>query len=527
MSVSMVTHHQTLFELSPTDLRSIHIFLVVFALCTLFVRRVASGQWTGRARGSLPPGPVGWPLVGYAPYLGKYPHKVMANLSQTYGDVFSLAIGPRTVIVVNGVSAVKEALVTHGQDTSGRTPPARAVTVNTSLGYFWSSGDLWRAQRKFGQGVLRHLGGPGRQGLQGVIRREAAVLCAELARRCHPSAPLDTTTLVDKAVANIMCSLVFGKRFQNDDEEFQRMMELSFDIQKGGFSAVENFLPFLYKLPFLFRHAKGKKREILNFIRDMLYRDRDAVDQARAQSMADLYFIELDRQKKDAHPSPDIRFTEDNIVSAAWDMFIAGVETTAVTLAWALLYLMLHTDTQEHIQSEIDKVGGGEPPSWSDQKDMPFTRAAIMEIQRCANIVPIALPHTVTEEFQLRGHTIPKGSVLFINLWSVMSDPAEWDQPQEFRPERFLDSDLKIVKPEAFMPFSAGPRVCMGEQLAKMELFILITSVLHQFNLTLPKDEPRPCLDPLPGITCGPRPYRVCVTRRGACPSNQDRMEEL
>ncbi|XP_022081995.1 cytochrome P450 2U1-like [Acanthaster planci] len=467
----------------------------------------------------------------------------MAQLRRTYGDVFSLAIGPRTVVVVNGVGAVKEALVVHGRHTSGRTPPARAVTIDTSLGYFWSSGDLWRSQRKFGHGVLRHLSGPGQKSLRAEIEREAAVLCHEIAQRGLLGAPLDVTILVNNAVANVMCSLVFGKRFQYDDADFQRMMDLSVDIQQGGFSAVENFLPFLYKLPFLFRRSKGKKREILRFIRDMLFRGRDVVNQAHAQSLADHYFIEMDRQKKVIHydritfilPASSkalhhlqgIRYTEHHVISAAWDMFIAGVETTAVTLSWAVLYLTLHADAQKQIQSEIDEVGGGNPPSWCNQKDMPFTRAAIMEIQRCANIVPIALPHTVTEEFQLRGYTIPKGSVLFINLWSVMNDPTEWDQPQEFRPERFLASDLKVVKPDAFMPFSAGPRVCMGEQLAKMELFIFITSVLHQFDLTLSENEPHPSLDPLPGITCGPPPYRVCVARRQVCQSNRDRAEQL
>ena len=119
--------------------------------------------------------------------------------------------------------------------------------VNFPIGYFWSSGDLWRSQRKFGQGVLRHLSGPGQQSLRAKIQREAGVLCSEIARLGHHGAPVEVTIPMNYAVANVMCSLVFGKRFQYDETEFQRIMELSFDIQQGGFSAIENFVPSLYK----------------------------------------------------------------------------------------------------------------------------------------------------------------------------------------------------------------------------------------------------------------------------------------
>ena len=115
-----------------------------------------------------------------------------------------------------------------------------------SKGYFWSSGDLWLAQRKFGQACLRRFAAC-QLSLQAKIQEEAVDLCAEIARRSAGSTPLDMGPLLDTATANIMCSIIFGSRFEYNDAAFRRILDFSFDLQKGGFSAPENFFPFLYK----------------------------------------------------------------------------------------------------------------------------------------------------------------------------------------------------------------------------------------------------------------------------------------
>ncbi|KFP81921.1 Cytochrome P450 2U1, partial [Apaloderma vittatum] len=110
-----------------------------------------------------------------------------------------------------------------------------------------------------------------------------------------------------------------------------------------------------------------------------------------------------------------------------------------------------------------------------------FTEATIMEVQRMTAVVPLSIPRMASETAVLQGYTIPKGSVIVPNLWSVHRDPNIWEKPDDFQPSRFLDENGQLIKKEAFIPFGMGKRVCMGEQLAKMELFLIFASLMQSF----------------------------------------------
>ncbi|XP_048253324.1 cytochrome P450 2U1-like [Haliotis rufescens] len=126
-----------------------------------------------------------------------------------------------------------------------------------------------------------------------------------------------------------------------------------------------------------------------------------------------------------------------------------------------------------------------------DKTNLPYVEATIMEVLRRADIAPIALPHTYTHDVQFRGHTFPKGVLVILMLDSVLQDPDMWGDPGNFRPDRFLDDTGKIVKKEEFIPFSLGRRACLGESMARMELFLFLITMIQRFKF-IPVDGQKP-----------------------------------
>ncbi|KAL6476332.1 hypothetical protein MHYP_G00148310 [Metynnis hypsauchen] len=168
------------------------------------------------------------------------------------------------------------------------------------------------------------------------------------------------------------------------------------------------------------------------------------------------------------------------------------------------------------VQEEIDKVIGGRQIVMEDRKNLPYTDAVIHEIQRLANIVPMSLPHTTACDVHFQGFFIKKGTCVFPLLASVLKDENEWESPNTFNPEHFLDEQGRFVKREAFMAFSAGRRVCLGESLARMELFLFVTSLLQHFRFTPPPgiSEDQLDLTPSVGFILNPSPHKLCAVSR-------------
>lgn len=514
--------------LSNANVAAFLLFLLVFFLL----------YWKKRdsVYRNIPPGPKPWPVVGnFGGFLvpsfilrrtGQRvssspisPMEGLAGLSRTYGDVFSLFVGTQLMVVLNGYEAVKDALSNHPEVFSDR-PDIPAITIMTKRKgiVFAPYGPVWRKQRKFCHATLRSFG-LGKLSLEPCIQEGLASIKTELLRLNKESGGVgvDPAPLISNAVSNVICSLILGQRFHHDDREFRSMLDLmvhGLEICVNSPAVLINVFPLLYYLPFgVFKQLRQVEKDITVFLKRIIAKHHETLDPDNPRDLVDMYLMEVLAQQ--AAGEKDSSFNEDYLFYIIGDLFIAGTDTTTNSVLWILLYMVLHPDVQDQVQAEIDEVvGKHRVPSFTDRGSLPFTEATIMEVQRLTVVVPLAIPHMASETKVFRGYTIPKGTVIMPNLWSVHRDPTVWDDPDTFKPARFLDDEGKLLRKECFIPFGIGRRVCMGEQLAKMELFLTVTSLLQAFKFRLPEGTPPPPLHGRFGLTLAPHPFTVCVSAR-------------
>ncbi|XP_006866917.1 PREDICTED: cytochrome P450 2D17-like isoform X1 [Chrysochloris asiatica] len=497
--------------LTGEALTTLAVALAIFLLLVdLMHRRV---RWAAR----YPPGPVPLPGLGNLLQLDfqDTPHSIN-QLRRRFGDVFSLQLAWTPVVVLNGLEAVREALVLRGEDTSDRPPMA----IYKHLGFGPGAqgvilaryGHAWREQRRFSVSTLRNFG-LGKKSLEQWVTQEAACLCA--AFEAQAGRPFNPQNLLNKAVSNVIASLTHGRRFEYDDPILLKLLELiqiSLKEDTGLVPEVLNAIPVLLNIPGLASKVFSGQRAFMATLDELVTEHRESRDPAQPpRDLTDAFLDEVEKAKV----KPESSFNYENLRLVVADLFSAGMVTTSTTLTWALLLMILHPEVQRRVQQEIDEVLGQERrPEMADQARMPFTTAVVHEVQRFADIVPLGVPHMTSRDTEVQGFLIPKGTMLFLNLSSVLKDEAVWEKPFCFHPQHFLDAQGHFVKQEAFMPFSAGRRSCLGEPLARMELFLFFTCLLQRFSFSVPTGQPRPSDHGLYAFLVTPAPYQLCAVPR-------------
>uniref|UniRef100_A0A8C9CP64 Cytochrome P450 family 2 subfamily S member 1 n=1 Tax=Phocoena sinus TaxID=42100 RepID=A0A8C9CP64_PHOSS len=386
-----------------------------------------------------------------------------------YGPVFTVYLGPwRRVVVLVGREAVQEALRGQAEAFSGR---GLVATLNGTFdGVFFSNGERWRQLRKFTTLALRDLGMGKREGEE-LIQAEARCLVEALRRT--KGWPFDPSLLLAQATSNIICSLVFRLRFPYDDEEFQALVRAASGIVVGvssPWAQVRGWDPSLSKAP-------RQVCTVAAFATQQIQRHQRSLDTSGpARDIVDAFLLKMAKEKQD----PNTEFTDKNLLMTVIYLLFAGTVTVSTTIRYTLLLLLKYPQVQERVQAELTReLGPGQAPSLGDRARLPYTDAVLHEAQRLLALVPMGVPRTLVKTTRFRGYTLPQGTEVFPLLGSILHDPEVFKQPEEFNPGRFLDADGKFKKHEAFLPFSLGKRVCLGEGLARTELFLLFTAILQ------------------------------------------------
>uniref|UniRef100_A0A667YCA5 Cytochrome P450 2J2-like n=1 Tax=Myripristis murdjan TaxID=586833 RepID=A0A667YCA5_9TELE len=477
---------------------------LVFSFVLLLVADVIR-NWTPT---NFPPGPRALPFLGNV-FTG-VDFKTIDKLAEEFGPVFSLRRGSERMVFISGFKMVKEALVNQLDSFADRPVVPLFHVVFKGLGELSGQTFYWTACRNF-VFIHTHFGG-GKKSLEKHIELESTFLCE--AFKDEQGRPFNPHYILKSAVGNVISAVVFGHRFEYSDEGFQNLLRLDNEaVLLAGTARAQLYDAFpglLNYLPGPHQTIHSNYRKIVAFLQMEIQKHQEEWNPEEPRDYIDTYLAEIEKRKGDPHAG----FNTETLTICTLDLIEAGTESAATTLRWALVFMMNYPEIQEKVQAEIDRViGQSRQPTIADRPNLPYTDAVIHETQRMGNIVPLGFPKMAGKDAKLGGYFIPKGTAITVNLSSVLFDKNEWETPDTFNPEHFLDSEGQFRRREAFLPFSAGKRVCLGEHLARMELFVFFASLLQLFTFT-PVPGEMPSLEGVLGFTYSPEECKILALPR-------------
>ncbi|GMT05771.1 hypothetical protein PENTCL1PPCAC_27945 [Pristionchus entomophagus] len=489
----------------PTVIVLILLTLTYLAIALFTKKRKSNGK-------KLPPAPK-WrlPVIGHAAYLDKdKPFEKIDQWSKELGDVMTVHFGMDPVIVVSRERLLNEAFLKQSSNFSGRP----SLFVHESC---WGKGLVIRdgkealSLRSFIMSTIRQRIVSSADCVQSLVSTETSHLIERLTARIRDaeasastmtssaSECFATTSIEDDlfyVVGNVMTQLAFGRRYDHGSVEFRNNASwLTTTTELMERTAMITFLPWLRWIPyFKYFEIKRKAAEVHETMIDDIQSRRksgDYLDHSQHDLMS-VFMRRIDEEAEKMLEDDGSLFTDDMLARIMTELFFAGIQTECNTFGWAFLYLAIHQDVQERAREHIwNEIGRDGEIRFENRRNLPYIEALVAEVQRISNVAPFGLFHKNHEETTLDGYTIPAGSIVMMNLYSTLLDESVFEDPRSFRPERFLspsgDLDQRAMKRS--VPYGIGSRVCMGEIIARTELFTVIGSLLQNFRFSLIEGE--------------------------------------
>ncbi|KAG6470656.1 hypothetical protein ZIOFF_071733 [Zingiber officinale] len=437
------------------------------------------------------PSPPTLPLIGNLHQLGPLAHRSMRTLSAKHGPVMLLYFGPIPTVVVSSPAAAEDVMKTNDHAFSSRPDTSLADRLfygarDIALSKY---GEYWRRVRRI---CVVHLLSPKRvHSFRFVRAEEASRLVSTVRCACAASSPVNVTELISAFTCDVLCRVLFGKKGEGGGRA-----ELSLHTHVveavGGSFPMRDFSPWLAWLDWLSGlDAKVKKAssDFDAFVEKILKSEHESDriifsddHDARRTDMVDV-LLSLRNDSSDS-------LSRESIKAVILDMFTAGTDTTNTTIDWAMAELIRHPKTMAKAQEEIRQiVGWKEEVGEETVQGMPYLKAVIKETLRLHPPAPILFPRESMEDARVLGYHVPKGTRMVVNAWAIGRDPASWEEAEEFRPERFLNSksfDFKGLDFE-FIPFGSGRRGCPGIDFAIVTTGLALATLLYHFDWELPE----------------------------------------
>ncbi|XP_076953118.1 cytochrome P450 76C1-like [Bidens hawaiensis] len=448
--------------------------------------------YTKRGGTSLPPGPYGLPIVGYLPFLGSNLHEIFTEMAHKYGPIFSIQLGSKLHVVVNSTDLVKG--VAHDMDqtfANGRNAPITSSLISYGgSDIVWSNNKKWRNLRKL---LASHvMSNTNLNASQSFRTHEVRKTVNEVYTKIGQS--VDINEIAFNTELNVVTSMLWGCSKSNYIGDGFREVEFKI-IELLGAPNISDFLPWLARFD-LQKRRRDMERQleyvdqifeniIENRIKDNSSKLDGAVEEDGRKDFLQI-LLEL-KDQKDIDTSFDII----PIKALLMDVLVAATDTTSTMVEWVMAEILNNPSVMKKVQDELNEViGMNNIVEESHLHKLRYLDAVIKETFRLHPPLPLLLQRCPAESCKVGVYTIPKNTIVYINVWAIHHDPNNWPNPLEFKPERFLngkwDYNGNNLK---FLPFGSGRRICPGISLGDKMLMYMLASLLHSFEWNLPKDD--------------------------------------
>ncbi|KAK1399214.1 Psoralen synthase [Heracleum sosnowskyi] len=483
-----------MLEQNPLYLYFFSLFLVTIFLYKWLVKKTPSKN--------LPPSPPRLPIIGNLHQIGPDLHISLRDLARKYGPLMQLQFGRVPVLVVSSAEATREVLKTHDVVFSQR-PITSAIDKLCYKGRdvaFSRYSEYWRQVRS--TCVTQLLSNSRVHSFHNIREEEVALLIQNIENSASEVINLGEQLI--QLTRNVVCRVSVGSEYLSGHKGklYQKLLAEVTEMLAYTYS-IGDFIPLLGWVDWLSgSKARVEKtaKEVDAFLEGALRDHIKTMASNKGSANDDFLSILLEIREADAGSTLD----EECIKAIVWDMILGGTETTSTTLEWIVAAIIKNPDVMFKLQKEVREIGKGKSKiEEGDLVKMNYLKAVMKESMRLY-ITAFLLPREAKQDVKLMGYDISSGTQVLINTWETARDPSLWDNPEEFRPERFFNSpiDYKGLHYE-YLPFGGGRRGCPGIQFAMAVNELAVANVVYKFDFKMPDGERFEDLDMsgVPGIS--------------------------
>ncbi|CAL8124694.1 unnamed protein product [Orchesella dallaii] len=471
-----------------------------------------------------PPGPFRFPLVGSLIQIAMIhptqPYVAFSKMREKYGDIMTIKLGSVDAVVFNSGDVMEEYLTKTEFSDRYCNAWMQERTFHKQLGIiFGKYPDPWQEMRRFSIRTLRDFGYGKRNKMLSVIHDELTDIVYELKTSINENNGIHNfdSCYFTISTLNVLWSMLAGVRYEHRDPKLLRILKVMQEMMESC-NFGNSFLLAYPQWKDWFPNWTGMTlqrncfKEMNGFCQEFIEERRKlGIYKTEPENVVDEFLAEIDAHQHDS----DTPYTDQQLIAIMNDLFMTGSESTSQTLGWCILYLIHNPKVQEKLQAEIDSVvPKGTFPVPEHESQLHYVRATLAETHRLGSVAPLLGPRVAGTDTFCGSYFIRKGTYIIANMHGVFRDKKHWKDPENFRPERFLDNGGNFKNDNWLKPFGFGKRACLGEPLASMNLLYYVTILLQNFSFFPAPNESMPSTEPVVGVTNGHQPFRALIKCR-------------
>ncbi|EOY22275.1 Cytochrome P450 [Theobroma cacao] len=436
----------------------------------------------------LPPSPPKLPIIGNIHQVGKLPHRSFRTLSEKYGPLMLLHMGQTPTLVVSSAEIAREIMMAHDAFTERpRIRVADTLFCGCTDIAFCPYGDYWRQAKKIC--VLELLTQRRVRMFQLVREQEVSRMVENIRQSCHSGSSIGLCEMFETIANNIISRSVLGRVYEREDgnKSFGELSRRAMDLL-GSF-CFRDFFPSLGWMDVLTGLTAKLERissELHTFLDQVIEEHLVLMNDDDKSDNKDFVDILLHLQQDGML---DIGLTQENLKAIVLDMFMGGTDNIAATMVWAMAELVKNPSIMKKAQEEVRRVvGRNSSVTETDINETDYLKCVVKETLRLH--APVMVSRQNPTGTKLQGYDIPPKTIVLVNTWAIQRDPELWDKPEEFIPERFLNSSVDFKgQYSQFTPFGAGRRGCPGISFAVAGAEYVLANLLYWFDWKLPDSQ--------------------------------------